>query len=63
MCLHVCSICGTEIKSKPGRGRPRVHCSDACRDVSKYWAAFQKALDSVELSPAAATEQKGGLGP
>ena len=31
MTPNFCPRCGREIASKPGRGRPRIWCSDECR--------------------------------
>jgi len=30
-------------------GRPRLYCSDECRNFQKYFIAFQKYLDQIHL--------------
>ena len=41
-----CPLCGTSLPPYGGRGRPRVFCSDYCRNVA--WRAHQRRLEILE---------------
>lgn len=43
-----CRICGSSIESKKG-GRVKEYCSDNCKDVYKYYSAFERALSKVDF--------------
>lgn len=52
-----CLVCGKSVSqiyttTRYGNfvsGRPRLYCSDVCRDFQKYFIACQKQLDKIEL--------------
>jgi hypothetical protein len=48
--LRQCPVCGTVITARPGRGRPRVYCTDSCRWRRGHAAARQRAAASVALT-------------
>lgn len=58
--LH-CRCCGTKILQVQYSGRLPDYCSPECRNVMKYWAAFNRELDKVELSEEKRKEWAGRL--
>lgn len=43
--LRTCRQCGAVMALRPGRGRPRVYCSDACRWKHGHAVARERAAD------------------
>ena len=42
-------------------GRPKVYCSDTCRDFQKYFIACQKQLDKINLDDEHKRKLRGEL--
>lgn len=53
-----CAECGSSIKQPKGRGRPRVHCGPACRNV-----AYEKRRGAKPPSAEATRHESTGDGP
>lgn len=58
--LH-CRCCGTKILQVQYSGRLPDYCGPECRNVMKYWNAFRREMDKVELSDSKRQEWAGEL--
>lgn len=47
----VCQCCGKALPSVVVRGRPRIYCSKDCANLKKFYDAFEKSLNAIEMSP------------
>jgi len=58
-----CQSCGKEFESKTGKrgGRPAHFCSTECRELEKFWNAFCRQLDKVEMTDSKLSQWAGDL--
>lgn len=60
-----CRTCGNALPCRryvaKNGGRQREYCNDACKDVYKYFNAFVRSLDKVDLSLLSKTEWRSRL--
>lgn len=57
-----CECCGNYFsQSFIKGGRPRIYCSDSCRDFMKYKTAFEKAMKEIQFTHDASKSVRGDL--
>lgn len=57
-----CECCGKSFSQDFIKGgRPRIYCSDSCRDFMKYLNAFQKSMKDIRFTSSASKSIRGDL--
>ena len=58
--MHNCQVCGMPIVVKSSF-RPRLYCSDSCRDYNKYKNALESVLISLKPTKEASKILRGDM--
>jgi len=58
--MSICQVCLCSFVDK-SRFKPRLYCSDNCRNYAKYKTALENTIIHLNLTPEAKKNFKGGF--